>query len=164
MYSYILPEGCYTLLIKNEEYIDSYQHVVCMRNNESGSDIVQQDIALSPVMNDGEYRIVLTWGERPSDLDSYLEGYYEKECIFQISCYNKQYIKNGELVAYLDRDERSSYGPETITLTLCMEKNVIYKYYVHDYTNSCSSSSMELSFLTRRLKCTRLEEKSKSSL
>lgn len=56
-----------------------------------------------------------------------------------------------ELVAYLDRDDTSSYGPETITLTLRMDNDIKYKYYVRDYTNSGSSSSMALSFSGARV-------------
>ncbi len=46
----------------------------------------------------------------------------------------------------MDRDDTSSYGPETVTLTLRVDNNVTYKYYVYDYTNGGSSSSMAMSF------------------
>jgi hypothetical protein len=44
----------------------------------------------------------------------------------------------------LDRDDRSSYGPETITINQ-MENSAIYDLYVVDYTNLQSPSSNMLS-------------------
>lgn len=46
----------------------------------------------------------------------------------------------------MDVDGTSSYGPETITVTFDDRKmNGDIKYYVHDYTNSGSTNSVELS-------------------
>ena len=145
-YSCKLPEGWYTLLIKKEGYIDGSIHIICMENTETGSETVRQDIVLSPLLSDDEYRIVLTWGDKPRDLDSHLEGYDETGCVFHVYFGNKEFYENGELVAYLDRDDTSSYGPETITLTLRVDNNIRYEYYVYDYSNGGSSSSMALSF------------------
>jgi hypothetical protein len=44
----------------------------------------------------------------------------------------------------LDRDDRSSYGPETITVNQ-MENSAVYDLYVVDYTNLQSPSSNMLS-------------------
>lgn len=80
--------------------------------------------ALSPIMKnlDG-LRIVLTWGENPSDLDSHLA--YSNNHIF----FNAKIGSN----ANLDVDDIDSYGPETITI----EKKQLgtkYIYAVHNYT------------------------------
>ncbi|MDR2034318.1 MAG: hypothetical protein LBP89_06780 [Helicobacteraceae bacterium] len=80
--------------------------------------------ALSPVMKslDG-LRIVLTWGATPSDLDSHLL-YANKHIYFD---------KKGSGLAYLDVDDISSYGPETITIQK-LEPNETYIYTVHNYS------------------------------
>lgn len=81
--------------------------------------------ALSPVMDnlDG-MRIVLSWGERPLDLDSHLS--YPGNHI----CY---YHKEG-LNANLDVDDTDSYGPETITINERIP-NQRYIYAVHDFSD-----------------------------
>ncbi len=90
--------------------------------------------ALSPIMKnlDG-LRIVLTWGENPSDLDSHLA--YSNNHIF----WDAKIGSN----ANLDVDDVDSYGPETITI----EKKQLgtkYIYAVHNYTflNQPNSNSL----------------------
>ena len=47
---------------------------------------------------------------------------------YHIAYWNKKYYED-ELIAQLDLDDQSAYGPETITLTL--DKNKNYRYYVN---------------------------------
>ncbi len=94
------------------------------------------DFVLSPELaQDEELRIVLTWGESPRDLDSHLlvpadashlngyEVYYRTRGINDPEQYP---------YAYLDVDDITSYGPETITVFDTL--NHTYKYYVHNYS------------------------------
>ncbi len=48
---------------------------------------------------------------------------------------------------YLDLDDTTSYGPETVTVSLKEEylKSGEFKYSVHNYTNRGSSNSSALS-------------------
>ncbi|WP_435302579.1 tetratricopeptide repeat protein [Pectobacterium versatile] len=91
--------------------------------------------AISPVMKslDG-MRIVLTWGEKPDDLDSHL-----------IYPGNHVYFshKNGR-DANLDVDDTDSFGPETITIDK-KRLGESYIYAVHDYSNSEKANSLALS-------------------
>jgi len=73
-----------------------------------------QDFTILPLSTTDEYRIVLTWGLNPDDLDSHLwipdgSGYW-----------HVYYGWDGYLdqppYAQLDTDDTSSYGPETITI------------------------------------------------
>lgn len=43
----------------------------------------------------------------------------------------------------LDRDDTDSFGPETTTID--NQKDGVYRFYVHDYTNKDSASSNNLS-------------------
>lgn len=90
--------------------------------------------ALSPNMKnlDG-MRAVLTWGERPSDLDSHL-AYQDNHIFFS--------EKTGEQ-AHLDVDDTNSYGPETITI-VHRQENKAYLYAVHDYSNGSKNSTKTL--------------------
>ena len=82
-------------------------------------------------------RIVLQWGERPADLDLHLE----KEGGYHISYRNM--ITADDESANLDRDDTSSFGPETITIN-SLEKNVNYYIYVVDYTNRNNATAQGL--------------------
>lgn len=91
--------------------------------------------ALSPVMKnlDG-MRIVLSWGDQPSDLDSHLS--YPNNHI----CY---YHKTGDN-ANLDVDDTDSFGPETITIEERIP-NQKYIYAVHDFSDKDRVNNSNLS-------------------
>lgn len=90
--------------------------------------------ALSKKMALGTYRVVLSWGLSPKDLDSHLT----KAGGFHVYFSNKS-AQN----ATLDHDDTTSYGPETITFIPDAEGT--YTYYVHDYTNRDTPGSKALS-------------------
>lgn len=101
----------------------------------------QINASLSDELQKLQYRIVLTWGQYPSDLDSHLAGPEENNTKrFHISYRNmRTYVDRH----FLDVDDMSSYGPETITITRLDEG--IYTYWVYDYSNGGSQSSDNLS-------------------
>ncbi|OBQ57641.1 tetratricopeptide repeat protein [Halodesulfovibrio spirochaetisodalis] len=90
--------------------------------------------ALSPEMKnlDG-LRVVLTWGYKPSDLDSHLV--YENNHVY--------FKKKRGTGSNLDVDDTTSYGPETITITK-QQRGKKYVYAVRDYSNGGRSSSTKL--------------------
>ena len=99
-----------------------------------------QDLVLSPT-GTNDIRIVLTWGSAPSDLDSHLTGPNADATRFHV-----YYSTRGNLTsppfAYLDIDDVSAFGPETITITQFNSGN--YRYSVHDYSNRSSTTSTAL--------------------
>ena len=113
------------LIIKKEGYSDLVVKCPC-----DG-----MTYAISPVMKnlDG-MRIVLTWGERPFDLDSHLI-YPDNHIYFQ--------HKKGR-DANLDVDDTDSFGPETITIDK-KRLGESYIYAVHDYSNGDKANSSALS-------------------
>ncbi len=136
-YTIELPAGTYTAEYSLEGYITSYVNVECTDG------IVQQNTVLSPVMEENEYRIVLTWSEQPKDLDSHLTGPLADGTRYHVY-YNKKTVVDGEEnIVKLDLDDTSSFGPETITMKTVY--NGIYKYSIHDYTNRNSQESTVLS-------------------
>jgi uncharacterized protein YfaP (DUF2135 family) len=87
----------------------------------------------------GDYlRVVLDWGETPADLDLHLV----KAGSYHVSYWDMHNADDGSVL--LDRDDRSGFGPETITI---METDIrgLYRLYVADYTNDGNSASSALS-------------------
>ena len=89
------------------------------------------------------FRIVLTWGSVPSDLDSHLI-YNGCGGSAEVAFYNKAcYGANGELIADLDYDDVTSYGPETVTI-YTYNPGESFRYYVYDYSNGGNSNANAL--------------------
>jgi len=91
--------------------------------------------AISPVMENLEgFRIVLSWGRNPSDLDAHL-------------AYGRDHIyfrhKDGSN-ANLDVDDVDSYGPETITINQ-RNNGQEYTFAVHDYSDREDPNTANLS-------------------
>lgn len=83
----------------------------------------------------GSYRIVLTWGETPSDLDSHFTGPDGSGGRFHMYYSNK----NPNQYVSLDVDDTGSYGPETTTITSFFDGT--YRFSVHNYTNRFTASA-----------------------
>ena len=126
--------GQYKLDISREGYISTIANVR-MGADETPREIVS---ALSPEIK--EFRIVLTWGSRPRDLDAHLSGPNPDGGDFHIWYRNKYPIGGKD---FLDRDDMDKYGPETVTIYKPAVGN--YRYSVHDYTNRDSKRSKKLS-------------------
>lgn len=135
--------GNYTLIVEQEGYITNTKNIVILSES-----LTDQNITKNPVSEEIEpanLRIVLTWGERPKDLDSHLLGpTIDGNDYFHVYFANKRYIENFEKIADLDIDDTFFYGPETTSL---YQKNPsgTYSFYVHDYSNRANRESMELS-------------------
>ena len=96
-----------------------------------------ESLVVSPELVSGEMRIVLEWGDYPSDLDSYLVDSYGDVAIN----YQDKYWYDGDnLLGELDVDDTSSYGPETITV---YDTTQNFTYYVHDFSNTGMMFSRE---------------------
>ena len=125
---FLLEPGNYTLEIACLDYQTAYKNI---RFCPDGS----VTILLSPVLADGEVRIVLDWGAYPNDLDAHLFTPYdgkESEDAYHI-WYGQQEDPYGN---NLDVDDTDGFGPETMTIRNL--ENGCYKYYVADFTN-CSN-------------------------
>ena len=91
-------------------------------------------IALSRRMAWNEYRVVLTWGAYPRDLDSHLWGVSEGGSAYHV--FYPQLRSDGGK-ALLEWDDTISYGPETTHFLAYPGKT--YTFSIHDYTNRGSS-------------------------
>jgi len=89
-------------------------------------------VALSPGLEEGQLRLVLTWDDQPADLDAHLEGPLPGGERFHVHYHRLGNLASKEFVQ-LDVDDRNGEGPETITV-LGVQPGT-YRYYVHDYSN-----------------------------
>ena len=98
--------------------------------------VTNQNASMSGGLDYTALRIVLEWGEYPSDLDSHLVGEFSDGKKFHVYFSSRNgYNSSGDLAANLDVDDTSSYGPETITL-FNTELDAEYKYFIHWYSGS----------------------------
>lgn len=126
--------GKYDLYFNKEGFIKTTASVR-MHADEMPRELL---ISMSPEVE--EYRVVLTWGLKPKDLDAHLSGPRPNGENFHI--WYRHRIKIGGR-DFLDRDDTSSYGPETITIYKPAKGT--YKYSVHDYSNRNRNNSARLS-------------------
>lgn len=134
-YVVTLPAGNYTVVFEKDGFVTANVNITVQEN-----EAVVKDAAMSPVggnisIGDNIIRCVLTWGLTPRDLDSHLFGpTVNGTSTFHTYYVNKNYREAGEMIANLDLDDTTSYGPETTTV---YKKNTegTYSYFVHDYTN-----------------------------
>lgn len=144
-YELTVPAGNYTLNAGNDDFISAHINVAVQANACNTRDITMSPVDIS-AGDEGILQIVLTWGETPRDLDSHLLGPTDEsgDDYFHVY-YNEKnaYSEDGDVIANLDLDDTSSYGPETTTLYKGFTSRK-YSFYVYDYTNRGDSDSMEL--------------------
>lgn len=92
------------------------------------------EVVATPPPPAGALRVVLTWGENPSDLDSHLTGPDGQGGRFHV--YYSNQSANG---SSLDLDDVTSYGPETITLV--PQAVGTYRYSVHNFTTQSNAGA-----------------------
>lgn len=142
-----LPAGNYTVEVSKQDYSTAFASILCIGNQTTPN----QNISITPIIDDDEIRIVLDWGASPSDLDSHLTGPipYSNDR-FHVFYAQSQFNYNNTIYAALDYDVVNSYGPETISI---YEQTAgMYRYSVHDYTNRHSNNSLALSNSSARVR------------
>lgn len=128
--------GLYTIEYYKSGYITGYKNIIV-----SPIDFEAQDAVISPVTSDSAYRIVLTWGENPRDLDSHMVGTLSSGESFHVYYGYKSQMDGDTEVCNLDIDDTTSYGPETITLNATTKQP--YYYYVYRYAGSGTVAASE---------------------
>lgn len=129
IYEVVLPAGNYTRAISLDGYISSHSNFN-VTQSLAESDFITQ-ILVSKILQ-GAYRIVLTWKDKPADIDSYIETPSS-----EYVSYNIRESSDGKVK--LDVDDRDGHGPETITIQ--ENSNGAHKYFVHNYSNEALLST-----------------------
>lgn len=136
--------GVYSAVISATGYVTTSRNTLYAYVGAT-SDYDEQNLNLNftiaPVSTEGVWRIVLTWGEHPEDLDSHMwapsEGLTAENCTVSggwdadkhIAYYNEEDANN---TLNLDIDEVDGYGPETITIA--QQQTGTYYYSIHHYS------------------------------
>ena len=125
-----LDYGNYTCEISGAGFQTVYTTVTVL----GGIERDEQNAAVSPRPEVGETRIVLTWGATPDDLDAHLTGPgADGGEPFHV------YFADGEAPgAELDRDDTTSFGPETITVDAASDE-APYRYSVHNFAGGAAT-------------------------
>lgn len=129
-----LAAGTYSVSAAMQGFVNGSLTGISVGGRERGD----QDVLLSPEGSQNEIRIVLSWGSDPADLDSHLYGPTESGSRFKITFNSRGSLENGPLAA-LDVDDRSSYGPETVTIV--QQRPGVYRYAVHHYGGAANLST-----------------------
>lgn len=128
--SYIIgniSDGQYTLEFSKAGYISAYLNITV-----AGADITEQNVYLSEVLADNQYRVVLRWRtDRTIDLDTHLTGTLPNSSGFRVYYNSKTLSYGGSTIAVLDTDSRDT-GPETITFTVPAGSTFVYWVYNFD--------------------------------
>ncbi len=136
-YALNLPKGNYTLQITKKNFVGYYVNVALTANRTVSTPITQNIAA-------NKYRIVLSWGAAPKDLDLHVTGPTNGTSRFHTYWSKRKYTLSGFVLSLLDVDCKKSYGPETNTLDLSKGKAGVYHIYVHDYSNRNSANTNAL--------------------
>jgi hypothetical protein len=128
-YQINLPGGNYTIEAIKSAYTSIYFPIVSVGKHR----IDNQNASITPTINMGEIRIVLSWGEQPEDLDAHLLTPNIKGAPYHVY-YNWRGERSFVPYVQLDVDDKTSYGPET--LTIYRSHPGTYHYYVHNYGGS----------------------------
>ena len=133
-----LNSGNYTLEVYDEEFSTNY-----LTATNIGGKTTDVNIAMSPPLGDALYRIVLTWNNT-DDLDAHLTGPNGRGGRFHAH-FNRPGTTSydEEPYAWLDRDDKDGFGPESVTISK-LQYGGDYRYSVHDYINSASTSANKL--------------------
>ncbi len=128
-YTLYLPVGNYTIYCTKADHIGVVVNIIATVEPRG-----QQDGSISPIVTSGNYRVVLTWGESPRDLDSHMEGKRPDGSSYHVYFSAQNAYSDGVTSSNLDVDDTTSYGPETVTLDVSGTEP--YYYYVHRYSDS----------------------------
>lgn len=128
-YSFDLPLGNYTVCAEKDGYISTFFNIV-VQTTSTGN----QNGTMTPIVSGDNFRVVLTWGQNPSDLDSHVVGTLNNGDSFHVYYGHKSQFDGSTEVCNLDVDDTTSYGPETITLNVTSSQP--YYYYIYKYAGT----------------------------
>jgi len=129
-YTNTIPSGTYTMTTNIAGYITATTPITV------GTGSVTQNVVISPVVQGS--RIVLTWGNMPTDMDLYCQDTVTNEVIF----FRNKVVDVGKF----DVDDTNSFGPETITLTdaATHKYKILVKNYSKEVPLSASGAKVEV--------------------
>lgn len=140
-YSMNLAPGNYTFELSLDGYYTTYINM-----NITDSNTTRNFSMNSLLSGDAIARIKLDWGQNPLDLDSHLlikdDAEYSAHVYY--SSRNARLNTGDTLLATLDRDITSGFGPETITIYNTDETvSKRYSYYIYHYSGTSTLANSQ---------------------
>ncbi|MCK5294538.1 MAG: hypothetical protein KAJ49_07800, partial [Arcobacteraceae bacterium] len=143
-YSLNLQNGNYTFEFSKNNWTTEYFNIYINGNNDTYNYYINtfDSNYLAP---NALLTAVLTWGDRPSDLDTHLSGpentdnsrfhaYYSDKIIGTTPEDRLKPCDTNGTIATIDVDDTSAYGPETTSI--CKTFEYTYHYYIYNYSGS----------------------------
>jgi len=134
----ITKNGHYVVKIESEGFISNQEdYTVNCEIADCGSCDPKHLAPLSPVLNEGELRMVLNWAEKPKDLDFYVMR--RNNMNWNNKCTTYYAKKSGCAEATLDVDNRKggNNGVETVTIHDISENdNNVYMIFAQHFGSS----------------------------
>lgn len=129
-FSFTLVQGAtYRVKVEKSGYVTWEQDYTI-----SGPVMVNASL-VPTTLSSTEWKAVLTWGESPRDVDSHLVGIDGNS--YHVFYGDKSaYDDDGNRIAWLDVDDTTSYGPETLTFNVT--PNGTYNYYLYNYSGEAA--------------------------
>ena len=127
-YSLIVNPGTYQVSVSAPGFITDIANVIV-----ASGQTATRDFALSPVLPAGQYRIVLTWGSSPVDLDAHL--LVQSPNGNAVVYWSNPGSSSSFPFAALDVDDVDGLGPETITIYQQVGQ---YSFWVENYSGESS--------------------------
>lgn len=135
--------GTYTLMVQATGFFTIYFDNFVVTAGAVPTTI--PPITVVQTLANSVFRIVLTWGLSPYDLDSHLTGPTATtntrfHVYYSVDTYNPSSAVTPIII--LDVDDTSSYGPETTTINTF--QNGLYRFSVHNYSDQSTSGGAQI--------------------
>ena len=133
-----LPDCVITVAPDISGYNNEYSEKFILFGNETIPGEVKRIMLSKNNLVEGEWRVVLSWGKHPKDLDLYcITNFQPRKVYFGMKNEGGQHDPTMGSIE-LDIDVRQGFGPETITFTPNPAKK--YRFIVHNYTGNAIKS------------------------
>jgi hypothetical protein len=125
----VRSKGYYELSVSKADFFNLNTKLLNSNSNSFPASAPYQ-VQLSKQGNKDKFRVVLSWGDKVSDLDSYM--FDPQGCSVSYQNFGCGSVNTGGFTE-LDIDDTTYYGPETITLTGATEG--IFAYFVNIFSD-----------------------------
>lgn len=160
-----LRPGIYTFELSKADHETRYQTVTISSSTTNlNFDLISLNNTTTPTINSEAFAtIIVRWGENPRDIDSHL--IFTKSTNTESELKSRVYFSNtfvgarptdvnnpcatAGVIASLDLDDTTSYGPETTTI--CDGTNAPFEFKLHHYSGSSNigASPTTVELITR---------------
>ncbi len=129
-----LPDCVITVTPDISGYNNNYSEKFILFGNETIPGEVKKMMLSKNNLVEGEWRVVLSWGQHPLDLDLYCITNFEPRKVYFLKKNQGGQNDPTRGSIELNIDVREGFGPETITFTPNPTKK--YRFLVHNYTGN----------------------------